>query len=193
MYLYIYYIQSAAAAAAVFMCCYTAVVCCSNCCCSTSCAGWQKLLLVRLKLILSSVFFVLIQTQFIFNVCTRRQYCRIYGLDLPVSSEKSGMRGAKAGVMPPRRSPNTFLIGRVVLIYSTCCAAVELDYACLPRYTLVPSPIASLVYSHVSSNCVPSSATNNYFATNIPRQRLPNYSHFVWSSDCQGGDVPGIR
>ena len=31
--------------------------------------------------------------------------CRIYGLDLPTSSVIAGMREAKAGVSPPRRSP----------------------------------------------------------------------------------------
>ena len=30
--------------------------------------------------------------------------CRIYGLDLPTSSVITGMRGAKVGVNPPRRS-----------------------------------------------------------------------------------------
>ena len=32
-------------------------------------------------------------------------YCRFYGLDLPTSSAIASMRGAKAGVSPPRRSP----------------------------------------------------------------------------------------
>ena len=37
--------------------------------------------------------------------CTLSQYCRTYGLDLPTSSVITGMRGTKAGVIPPRRSP----------------------------------------------------------------------------------------
>lgn len=32
--------------------------------------------------------------------------CRIYGFDLPTSSEITGMRGAKPGVSPPRRRPS---------------------------------------------------------------------------------------
>ena len=35
------------------------------------------------------------------------QYCRIYGLELPIlriSSVITGMHGAKAGAIPPRRS-----------------------------------------------------------------------------------------
>ena len=31
--------------------------------------------------------------------------CRIFGLDLPICSVMAGMRGAKAGVSPPRQSP----------------------------------------------------------------------------------------
>ena len=31
--------------------------------------------------------------------------CRIFGLDLPASSEIKDMRGAKAGVIQPRRIP----------------------------------------------------------------------------------------
>ena len=51
-----------------------------------------------------SVFFLFIQTRFIF-LCTPRQYCRIYALDMPTSSVITGMHGAKAGVSPPRRTP----------------------------------------------------------------------------------------
>ena len=35
--------------------------------------------------------------------------CRIYGLDWPTSSVFTGMRGAKAGVSPPRRDPSCIL------------------------------------------------------------------------------------
>ena len=34
--------------------------------------------------------------------------CRIYRLDLPTSSVITGMRGAKAGISLPRRSPHYF-------------------------------------------------------------------------------------
>ena len=37
-------------------------------------------------------------------LCTPWQYYRIHGLDLRKSSVTTGMRGAKAGVSPPRRS-----------------------------------------------------------------------------------------
>ena len=42
--------------------------------------------------------------------CTPWQYCRIYGLNLPTASGHYGhMRGAKAGVSQPRRSPPCIL------------------------------------------------------------------------------------
>ena len=72
--------------------------CCRCCCCSVPVLLLQQLLLFdvvcrmakivagSLNLIPSSVFFPLIQTRFIFHVCTSTpwQYCRIYGLYLPI-------------------------------------------------------------------------------------------------------------
>ena len=53
------------------------------CCCSSSCAGWQKLLLWLIASD-STVFFLLIQTQFTFDVRTPWLHCRICSLDLPI-------------------------------------------------------------------------------------------------------------
>ena len=52
----------------------------------------------------TAVLFHFIQTWFVFNVAVA-VLCRIYGLDLPTSLATTGMRGAKAGVIPLRRSP----------------------------------------------------------------------------------------
>ena len=49
-----------------------------------------------------SVFFLIQET---FFVCTPWQYCRICGRDLATSSITTGLRGAQAGVIPPRQSP----------------------------------------------------------------------------------------
>ena len=58
-----------------------------------------------MNLIPSSVVFLFIQTRSIFNVRTPWQYCRVHGLDLlNTYSVIMGMRGAKTGVSPPRRS-----------------------------------------------------------------------------------------
>ena len=66
------------------VCCYTAVVAATTaaCCCCLVIVCWQNLLLVIESI--PSVFFLFIQTQFTFNVRTPWQYCRIYGLDLPI-------------------------------------------------------------------------------------------------------------
>ena len=48
-----------------------------------------------------------------------QHYSRIFGPDLPTSSTiTAGMRGAKAGVNPPRRSPSLVLVYNV-RIYTT--------------------------------------------------------------------------
>ena len=71
--------------------------CCCCCCCRCSVPVLLQLLLFvivcwkaktvagSLYLIPStSFFFLFIQTLLIFNVCNPWQYCRIYGLDLPI-------------------------------------------------------------------------------------------------------------
>ena len=57
-----------------------------------------------LNLILLIVFLCLHSSTKYFG-CTPWQCCRIYALDLPTSSVVTGMRGAKAGVSPPREAP----------------------------------------------------------------------------------------
>ena len=49
-----------------------------------------------------SVLFLFIQTRFIFDVPLGSTVRRINALDLPTSSIIPSMRGAKAGVSPPR-------------------------------------------------------------------------------------------
>ena len=57
------------------------------------------------------VFLFSLSNTMSFNVRTPLEYCRICNLDLPIvrminpCSVTMGMRGAKAGVSPPRRSP----------------------------------------------------------------------------------------
>ena len=80
LYTWHVYVQSAAAAAAAAL---YRRCCCSSCCCSSSCAGWQALLLVR-RIWFHPVVLSLHSNTIIFNVCTPWQYCRIYGLDLPM-------------------------------------------------------------------------------------------------------------
>ena len=95
-------------------CCSVLLYCC--CCCSSGSAavrhrvpdGKNGCWLIESDL---SVFFLFIQSRFIFQ-CTPWQYCcRIYGLDLPTYSNTpsviAGMRGAKAGIKisPQRRIP----------------------------------------------------------------------------------------
>ena len=69
---------------------------------SSACAERQKLLLVhriRFQCVLS------LQSNTVYFESTPCRYCRIYGFHLPrTSSIIKGMRGAKAGVSPPRRS-----------------------------------------------------------------------------------------
>ena len=53
----------------------------------------------------SSVLFRFFQTRFISDIPIGST-CRIYDLDLPMTSSVfTGMRGAKGGIIPPRRSP----------------------------------------------------------------------------------------
>ena len=51
--------------------------------------------------------------------CIPLQYSHIYGLDLPTSSVVAGVRGAKAGVSPPRRSPPCAQQYAYIYIYYT--------------------------------------------------------------------------
>ena len=86
--------------AAAALCCYTAIAA-ATCCCSSSSAGWQNCCCDSLNLIpvFSSSF------KHMFFMYPLAVLCRFYGLDLPTSSVIAGMRGAKAGVSPPWRSP----------------------------------------------------------------------------------------
>ena len=68
-------------------------------CCRSSCAGWRIFFAGSLNLI---CFVSLHSHAFMYPLAV---LCRIYGLDLPTSSVIADMRGAKAGVGPPRRSP----------------------------------------------------------------------------------------
>ena len=101
MYLYI---QSAAAAVAAALC--RCCCCCSSCCCSSSCAGWQKNVAGSLNLIPSNGFFSSFKHDFFLmyvplgsTVAFRPRFANT------ASSVITVMRGAKAGVSPPRRSP----------------------------------------------------------------------------------------
>ena len=58
-----------------------------------------------------NAFFLFIQTPFMFNAPLDSTGCRIYGLDLPISSVITGMREAKVGVSLPRRSPRCAMRG----------------------------------------------------------------------------------
>ena len=67
---------------------------------------------------------------------------RIYGLDLPTSSVTTGMRGAKAGVSPPRRSPPcnyVYLFSPVSALYFVSFVFVSLpsflSLLCHPCHT----------------------------------------------------------
>ena len=87
------------------MCCYTAVAAAAAACycCSSSCARWQNLLLWFIVSD-SRVAFLFIETQSIFDVLPHLQPRFTYNT-YHTSSVIAGMRGAKAGVSPPRRSP----------------------------------------------------------------------------------------
>ena len=96
------------------VCCFTAIVaaCCSSdavsYCCSSSCAGWPNLVLVYW---IWSQCFLSLHSNAIFFLPTPWQYCVAFSLDWPTSSVIAGMRGAKAGVNPPRRiSPFTLSV-----------------------------------------------------------------------------------
>ena len=89
------------------VCCYTAdaAAAATCCCCSSSCAGWQNLLLWSIASD-PSVFFLFLQTRFIFNVpLGSTAVASIYLTNIYTSSVVTGMCGAKAGVRPTRRSP----------------------------------------------------------------------------------------
>ena len=82
---------------------------------------------------LNPVFYFALHSNTIHFLCTPWQYCRTYGLDLPTSSVITGMRGAKAGISPPRRSPPCMkyqVCGNLWAIQSTtflwhCCRAEQ--------------------------------------------------------------------
>ena len=97
MYLYKPAIISAAA-----LCCYSAAACR---CCSSSCAGNAKLVAVVHCILISSFVFLSNQTRFFF-VPLGSTVASIYLINTyKTSSVIAGMRGAKVGVSPPRRSP----------------------------------------------------------------------------------------
>ena len=87
----------------LYCCC-----CCAAtaCCCSSSCPGWQNLFLWFLASD-SSVFFLFIQTRFVLNVpLGSTSLPSIYLVNTyHASSVIAGMRGGKAGVSLPRRTP----------------------------------------------------------------------------------------
>ena len=76
--------------------------CCRSCCCLSVVCGMATYLMWLTESD-CNVFFIFVQARYF--QCTPWLYCRIYGLDLPIFLVSTGMRGAKAGVSPPRRSP----------------------------------------------------------------------------------------
>ena len=86
------------------------------CCCFCWCCMLVLFIVCRMtKLVavmhLIPVFLFSLSDTVCFNVRTPLEYCRICSLDLPIvrrinpCSVTMGMRGAQAGVSPPRRSP----------------------------------------------------------------------------------------
>ena len=86
-----------------FCCCCCSCSAAACCCCSSSCAGWQKFAAGSLNPI--PVFSISSLKRDLFWMYPLAVLCRIYGLDLLIFLAITGMRGAKAGVSPPRRSP----------------------------------------------------------------------------------------
>ena len=92
-------------------CCSVMLYCC--CCCNSSAASSCCLfaILCRVaKFVAGSLNLVPVFSSSSFKRDVFFMYplavlCRIYGLDLPTSSVITDMRGAKAAVSPPRRSP----------------------------------------------------------------------------------------
>ena len=82
--------------------------CCCCCCCVLLCcfccsAGWPNLFPWFIESDPSILFLFHSRTIF-FLMYPLAVLCRLYSLDLPTSSVITGMRGAKAGVSPPRQS-----------------------------------------------------------------------------------------
>ena len=76
------------------------------CCCSCCLLVLLVIVCRMAKLVAGSLNLIpefCFESTTIYFLCT--QSCRIYGLDLPTPSEIIGMRGAKAGVSPPREAP----------------------------------------------------------------------------------------
>ena len=110
MYLYVP-VYTCHAFLLLLLLCVAILLCCCSCsaaacrCCSSSCAGWQNLLLWSIASD-PSVFFLFLQTRFIFNVpLGSTAVASIYLTNIYTSSVVTGMCGAKAGVRPTRRSP----------------------------------------------------------------------------------------
>ena len=74
---------------------------------------------------LITVFSVALHSNTIHFLCTPWQFWRILGLDLPTSSVITSMRGAKAGVSPPRRSPPRKYVNTNICRMSLVCCAVN--------------------------------------------------------------------
>ena len=84
---------------------YSAVVAATTCyCCSSSCAGCAKFVAGSLSLILSSVFFALKNDLFLFTPKGSSFTASIAFTTYILGTVIAGMRGAKAGVGPPRPS-----------------------------------------------------------------------------------------
>ena len=94
------------------------------CCCYSCCCLLLLFVIVcrTAKLLLwfsasdSSVFFLFIQTRFFFNAPLGSTYCRIFSVNFFTYNTHhtyilgiTGMRGAKAGVSPPRWSPLAYI------------------------------------------------------------------------------------
>ena len=95
--------QSAAAALCVGML-LLQLAAAACCCCSSSSAGWQKLLLWFIESDSSVIF--LFQLELIFmHPLAVLSHLRPRFVSCNTSSVVASMRGAKAGVSPPRRSP----------------------------------------------------------------------------------------
>ena len=90
------------------VCCYIAFAAAAAacCCCSSSCAWWQDLF-PWFTASDPSVLFLFIPTRCIFNVPLGSTVAFSASLFFPYISYiiGTGMRGTKAGVSPPRRSP----------------------------------------------------------------------------------------
>ena len=100
-----------------------------------------------------SVFFIFNQTRFILMHPLAVPY-RIDGLDLPTSSVITGMRGAKAGVSPPRRSTSCNCIFRYVGHIVSSIEKTDLDQVLSrKRHSSRRGPLFGVVFGRRASPC----------------------------------------